>query len=133
MADAESTAALFTGRWIGETQGYDAPAHVWEISQRRHYLLISTRWEHETGGIQLSAVALAGESAFQIGDQFKAVLVDPQHFIIQGWDTNDTRSGAGPDYDVVFSRPGIAELTAHAVWLKYTAMHPAPSSPEQIV
>jgi hypothetical protein len=60
-----------------------------------------------------------GEAAFTLGNQFRATLVDPQHFIIPDWDTNDTRSSEGPHYDVVFSRPGIAELTARAVWLKH--------------
>jgi hypothetical protein len=38
--------------------------------------------------------------------------------VIPGWDTNDKRGGEGPAYDVVFSRPGIAELVAKAVWLR---------------
>jgi hypothetical protein len=52
---------------------------------------------------------------------FIAVLVDSQHFIIPGWDTNETPNNAGPAYDVVFSRPGLAELVAHEVWLRYKA------------
>lgn len=124
MNNAEQHAALFAGRWIGETQGYDAPAHVWEIAHRGHYLTIETRWENQARGARLFGEALVGEPAFMLGEQ-KAMLVNSQHFVIRGWDTNDTRNGTGPNYDVVFSRPGIAELNAHAIWLKYNAEHPA--------
>ena len=129
MSEAEAHAALFTGRWIGETQGYESPAHVWEIAQRGRHLTIETRWESDARGARMYGEALADEPAFTIGDQ-KAVLVDSQHFIIRGWDTNDTRGRAGPSYDVVFSRPGIAELSAHAAWLKYAAAHPAAAAPD---
>jgi hypothetical protein len=125
MNNAEATAALFTGRWIGETQGSDSPAHVWEISQRGRYLTIETRWEGQTSVARMAGEALADEQAFVLGEK-KAVLVDAQHFIIRGWDTNDIRNDTGPDYDVIFSRPGIAELSAHDVWLKYIDTHPTP-------
>jgi hypothetical protein len=51
----------------------------------------------------------------------KAVLVGTQHFVIVGWDTNDTRGNLGPHYDVVFSRPGLAELQATEVWEAFNA------------
>lgn len=120
MSNAETHAALFAGRWIGETQGYDSPAHVWEIASSGHNLTIETRWEGETRGLRLRASAQEDAPAFALGDKL-AVLVGTQHFIIGGWDTNDTRGGVGPHYDVVFSRPGIAELEAHAVWQRYLA------------
>jgi hypothetical protein len=91
------------------------PAHIWEITQRGTFLSISARWEDETFVSHMTGHVLAEEPAFTIGDH-KAVLVDPQHFVIAGWDTNDKRGGEGPAYDVVFSRPGIAELAAQAVW-----------------
>lgn len=124
MSSAETHAALFTGRWIGETQGCDSPAHVWEIAQRGRHLTIETRWENDTRGARMFGQAQDHEPSFTIGDK-QAVLVDAQHFIIRGWDTNDIRNRTGPNYDVVFSRPGIAELSAHAVWLKYNAEHPS--------
>jgi hypothetical protein len=129
MSEAETHAALFAGRWIGETQGIEAPAHVWEIACRGKYLTIETRWENEARGGRTFGEALSGQAAFRLGDH-EAVLVDSQHFIIRGWDTNDTRGGVGPDYDVVFSRPGVAELSAHAVWRAYIASLPAEPAPK---
>jgi hypothetical protein len=112
--------ARFDGTWIGETQGFDSPAHLWEIRQNGRMLSITSRWEGEAGpgSGPYTGTVLPDQPAFQYGG-FTALLVDPQHFIIFGWDTNDTRGGAGPAYDVVFSRPGIAELTAHAAWEKH--------------
>jgi hypothetical protein len=115
MSTAEKHAALFAGRWVGETQGYDAPAHIWEISQNGMHLTIDTRWEGEGRSARLHATALAAEPAFMLGTS-KAVLVGTQHFVILGWDTNDTRGDVGPHYDVVFSRPGLAELQATEMW-----------------
>jgi hypothetical protein len=123
MSTAEKHAALFAGRWVGETQGYDAPAHIWEIAQNGAHLAIDTRWEGEGRSTRLRATALADEPAFMLGTS-KAVLVDPQHFILPGWDTNDTRGKVGPHYDVVFSRPGLAELRATEVWEVFTAERP---------
>jgi hypothetical protein len=108
----------FSGRWVGETQGCDMPAHIWEIIPRGDFLFINTRWENETRTVVLHGELIPGEDAFRI-NSFKATLVDPQHFLIPGWDTNDKRGGVGPAFDVVFSRPGIAELTAQEVWLKH--------------
>jgi hypothetical protein len=123
MSTAEKHAALFAGRWVGETQGYDAPAHIWEISQNGMRLTIDTHWEGEGPSARLQATALAAEPAFILGTS-KAVLVGTQHFIIPGWDTNDTRGGVGPHYDVVFSRPGLAELRATEVWEAFNAVRP---------
>lgn len=130
----------FTGRWIGETQGCERPAHLWEITPHQfspNLLYVATQRENNPGVTNLVA-HLRGEDSFAINpntglwalkparsmilshtSDFKAVLVDPQHFIIPGWDTNEVRNNEGPDYDVVFSRPGLAELAAHEVWLKY--------------
>ena len=129
MSKAETHAALFAGRWIGETQGYDAPAHVWEIAQDRHNLLIDTRWEGEGRSMRLHASALEDAPAFSLGDH-TAVMIGTQHFVIRGWDTNDTRGGQGPHYDVVFSRPGLAELQAAEAWAEFNAAHPPAQAPE---
>jgi hypothetical protein len=123
MSTAERHAALFAGRWVGETQGFDAPAHIWEISHNGTRLSIDTRWEGEGRSARLHATALADEPAFMLGAT-KAMLVGTQHFVILGWDTNDTRGNVGPHYDVVFSRPGLAELQAAEVWAAFTAAHP---------
>jgi hypothetical protein len=129
----EQTAALFAGRWIGETQGCDMPAHVWEISARGRYLHMDTRWENQTGVARIYGEALPEQLVFRIGSgdgAFRAVLVDPQHFVIAGWDTNDARGGSGPSYDVVFSRPGVAELTARAAWEQFRSTHDARTAVE---
>ena len=112
---------LFTGRWIGETQGWAMRAHIWEITQQGYGLRISTRWEGDTKVAAFSGRLIPNESAFTIPGSrpFKAILIDKQHFVIPGWCTNNVREGAGPDYDVVFSRPGIAELTARQAYTQY--------------
>lgn len=123
MSTAEAHAALFAGRWIGETQGCDAPAHVWEISANGRALTIETRWEGEARSSRLHATAQPDAPAFRLGDH-TAELIGTQHFIVPGWDTNDTRGGQGPHYDVVFARPGLAELQTFEVWQRYRAEHP---------
>jgi hypothetical protein len=121
MADVESVANLFIGRWVGETQGCAMSAHIWEIGKRGKNLVLTTRWEGKTIVSQFQAKIIPGEFAIKIerGRTAKAILLDKQHFVIPGWCTNDTRSGVGPSYDVVFSRPGIAELTAATVYARY--------------
>jgi hypothetical protein len=123
----DNTALSFSGPWIGETMGYDSPAHVWEIEVTGHRLRIRTRWEGKAQQTDMPAQLIAGESAFILGgddnddddDVVKAVLIDPQHFVIPDWDTNDTRGGTGPAYDVVFSRPGVAELSARTAYQRF--------------
>ena len=111
---------LFTGRWIGETQGYPMPAHIWEITQQGVWLHIATRWEGESRVATFLGQMVPNELAFMLGSApSKAILVDKQHFVVAGWCTNDKRGGTGPDYDVVFSRPGIAELTARQAYAQY--------------
>ena len=122
MASEELQPHLFTGRWIGETQGYVMPAHIWEITQHAlGFLMVSTRWEGQTEVAAFSAKLVPNELAFIISGSktFKATLVDKQHFVIPGWCTNDVRGGIGPAYDVVFSRPGIAELTGRQAYAQY--------------
>ena len=112
---------LFTGRWIGQTQGFAMPAHVWEIKHQGYGLMVSTRWEDGTNVATFTGRLVPDQPSFTIsGSQtFRAILVDKQHFVVPGWCTNDVRGGIGPDYDVVFSRPGIAELTAGRAYTEY--------------
>ena len=121
----ELTHKHFEGRWIGETVEGDSPAHLWHIRLRGTWLEIQTVWEgHETIGRPMRAALINDEPAFEIETvkkTFRAALVDPQHFIIAGWDTNDMRNNEGPDYDVIFSRPGIAELSAVQVGQSWKA------------
>ena len=112
---------LFTGRWIGETQGAVMPAHIWEIKQQGFGLIVSTRWEDATNVAAFVGRLVPNQSSFTISGSrlFKAILIDKQHLVVPGWCTNDARGGLGPDYDVVFSRPGIAELTARQAYARY--------------
>jgi hypothetical protein len=121
MALDELQPHLFTGRWIGETQGYAMPAHIWEITQQGYGLLISTRWEDATNVASFFGRLVPNQQSFTISGKriFRAILVDKQHFVVPGWCTNDVRGGTGPDYDVLFSRPGIAELTARHAYDRY--------------
>jgi hypothetical protein len=121
MVTHELQPHLFTGRWIGQTQGFAMPAHVWEIKQQGYGLMVSTRWEDGTNVATFTGRLVPDQPSFTIsGSQtFRAVLVDKQHFVVPGWCTNDVRGGIGPDYDVVFSRPGIAELTARRAYTEY--------------
>jgi len=108
-----------SGHWVGETQGCSMPAHLWEIKKAHGHLVIITRWEGQSKTVTLYGTVLPNKRSFSLGDGMEAILVDPMHFIIPGWCTNDTRDGVGPSYDVVFSRPGVPELLAHAVWQRY--------------
>jgi hypothetical protein len=121
MVPSELQPHLFTGRWIGETQGCAMPAHIWEITQQGYGLMISTRWEGGTNVATFFGSLVPNQPAFTLSGSkhFKAILIDKQHFVIAGWCTNDAREGIGPDYDVVFSRPGIAELTARQAYSRY--------------
>jgi len=114
----------FTGTWIGKTQGYEMPAHVWDITEYGPYLLLSTRWESGTHVTRFHAEIVSGEQAFKImGIDFaKATLIDDQHFVMPNWVFHKyhTENGENAGYDVVFSRPGAAELTAQTAYLKYT-------------
>jgi hypothetical protein len=105
----------FLGSWVGQTQGCDMPAHLWEITLFGPHLRIHTRWEGETESVQFIGRLVPGEPAFTVSKS-KATLLDRQHFVIPGWCSNDRRKSEGPSYDVIFSRPGIAELTARAVY-----------------
>jgi len=117
-----AVSSVFAGSWIGETQGFDdSPAHLWEISipypPYPQMLQVLNCWEGENSMRHFSGMMEPDGCSFKIG-RFTGVLVDREHFWIPGWDTNDIRNDEGPDYDVVFSRPGLAELSAREVWLK---------------
>jgi hypothetical protein len=114
----------FAGAWIGQTQGLDMPAHLWEIRPQGDYLRIATRWENDLRAATLVARLIPGQAAFQLG-KFTATLVDPLHFVVPGWDTNDVRGHQGPAYDVVFSRAGLAELTSGRAYARFLAQQRA--------
>lgn len=113
-------AQLIAGEWIGATQGYPSPAHVWSIIVRGTRLAISTRWEGQQTLARLAGQLLPDGDGFLLnGGGFRALMLGPQHFVVPGWDTNDTRGGQGAQFDVLFSRPGLAELAAPAIYRRY--------------
>ena len=109
----------FNGRWIGESQGTDRPAHIWEIRQVGEYVEIDNMWEGDPSFRPMSGRLVHGQAAFDLAEVYRAVMVDPQHFVIAGWDTLYDGNELIEEHDVVFSRPGIAELTAHQVWAEW--------------
>ena len=133
------TGLEFSGNWIGETMGIESRAHLWEIRSSNETIIIETRWEKEIASSGYFSGRMdtddAGRPRFQIDAQthlFVATLVDSQHFIIRGWDTNDVRGNAGIEFDVVFSRPGLAELTAQEIWQQHrTALPKARKQPKR--
>jgi hypothetical protein len=124
MAEQTKLTGLeFTGNWIGETMGADSPGHLWEINRSNDTLIIGTRWEGElVQSGYFSAKVPMDAPNFEIhtnSHTFIATLVDSQHFIIRDWDTNDIRANKGRHFDVVFSRPGLAELNVRDVWQQH--------------
>jgi len=117
--DTRAPSWQFDGRWIGESQGVDRPAHIWEIRQVGKYVQIDHMWEGDPWFRPMTGQLVEGQAAFDLSDTQRAVMVDPQHFIIAGWDTIYDGDKLIAEYDVVFSRPGIAELTAHQVWVEW--------------
>jgi hypothetical protein len=117
----------FEGLWVGESMNIEtSPAHLWRIARNTsNWLFIYHKWEGEEDERDYFSATVNGDGkSFQIGaphssGRGKALLIDDQHFVIRGWDTNDIRGGTGPHYDVVFSRPGIAELNAREVYRKF--------------
>ncbi len=106
---------LFQGTWVGRSIGIKSPVHFWDIEATLIYFQLKTRWENQTSVFDMTAYPVSDEPAFKVGKSI-ATLIDSQHFVIPKWDTNDTRDGHGPAYDVIFSRPGLAELTAEQVY-----------------
>jgi hypothetical protein len=111
-------ARSFEGQWVGATQGHPMPAHIWQITRQGARLTIATRWE-DSAQVTLLHAELAAIGFTFSGGRFRAIALGPQHFVVPGWDTNDARGGVGPHFDVVFARPGIAELAAPARYRRY--------------
>ena len=125
MSD-DANAFDFSGPWVGQTMGHDSPAHVWEITfasfgETSRYAPISTCWEGETTRRTLSPkiVTIGDHTTLDFGNQRTAVPVGVHHFVIPKWDTNEIRNKKGRHLDVVFSRPGVAELSAHDAYRRY--------------
>ena len=129
---ANAKAFNFAGPWVGQTMGHDSPAHIWEITftsfgDTFRYASIATCWEGEASRRTLSPnIVEDGEATLlDFGYKRVAVPIGTQHFVIPKWDTNDIRSKKGRNFDVVFSRPGVAELGAHEAYQRYLELKAA--------
>ena len=125
----DAIAVTLNGPWIGETMGCDSPAHLWEITittfgEGFRYARIATRWEGEAkqSHFHPDVVVKRGKALLEFHTGVRSVWVGAQHFVIPEWDTNNIRGNVGPTYDVVFSRPGVPELSAKDVYQRYIAM-----------
>lgn len=99
-------------------------AHLWNITQSGSLLWMETCWEGETTIQRFYAELASDEPTFRVpGLDFEAkgILLDSQHFVIPGWCWPDRKNpdGTSSSRDVIFSRPGLAELTARSVYLHY--------------
>ena len=100
---------------------------MWRVRQNGREIFIHHRWEGETvehRSQMWAFVSADGRSfCFERKDEGgrRAYLLDDEHFVIPGWDTNDIRGGTGPAFDVVFSRPGLPELTSRPLWEAWQA------------
>lgn len=111
------TLERFSGLWIGESMGPEArPALVWRIKQSGTNVFVYPRLESELidSGYYSGSVSDDGDSFTLNGappDRGVARRIDDDHFYVSNFDD----AGAQP-HDVVFSRPGVPELTARQVW-----------------
>ena len=111
------TVERFSGLWIGESMRPDAgQALVWRVRQSGASIFIYPRLEsdqHDTG--YFSGSVSGDGNSFTLNnvppDRGMARSIDDDHFFVAGFD--DT---GAPPHDVVFSRPGVPELTARQVW-----------------
>lgn len=114
----------FTGLWVGESMGIESsPAHLWRVRQEGSRLFIYHRWENEAQehSSHFDGYLADDQRLFTFLTSKIAYVIDDEHFVIPGWDTNDIRGGKGPAFDVVFSRPGLAELQARKAWEVWSA------------
>jgi len=110
------TQMTLAGIWIGNTRD-DLVLHHWRIEQRGDEIGIfitldlSAALNMKSGPIYFHTARLV-KGAMRIHSQppVDAVFVDAEHFVLPNWD----ESG-----DMMFSREGLAELTAPAAWERY--------------
>jgi hypothetical protein len=130
MSPMERKNWQFSGRWIGETQDCPSnrPAHIWEITERGTWADIDNLWEGDPQFRTMTAQLVPDQAAIELSENHQAIMVDPQHFVIVGWDAITENNQIVAEYDVIFSRPGIAELTAHQVWRDWKKKQPPPDT-----
>jgi hypothetical protein len=112
-----SVEGRFAGRWIGESMRESAQQVViWRIVESSSYVFVYPTDEsgNEPSGY-FSGVVAADGLTFWLNDSnhgaSHARILDVDHFVMTRWDRSTQ-----PACDVVFSRPGLPELSARAVW-----------------
>jgi hypothetical protein len=110
---------VFGGEWIGESMrvGSELTLH-WRIIQREANLFVYPHIDGmESADNYFSGVLWVGDFAFRLNSDThntgaSACLIDTDHFVLLGWELTPD----GARHDIVFSRPGLAELNARVVW-----------------
>jgi hypothetical protein len=109
----------FVGDWVGEPLCPNAPTLRWHINQIDDTLRISMQREDTPGEQrQLMAVVSVEGRRFWVavgaGVASEATLLDDDHFVLPAfWPHFGGLLDDAAEADIVFSRPGLAELTAH--------------------
>jgi hypothetical protein len=105
----------FSGQWVGESMGRETAPWLWRISIHHNAVFIYPRDESGADAGYLSGQLDASGAGFVLYDQTRyagaARVLDADHFLLAGFDAHEDASN-----DVVFSRPGLAELNARAVY-----------------
>jgi hypothetical protein len=115
------TAFDFSGQWVGESMGRETHAWLWRIAVHGAAVFIYPRDEAGIEVGYLSGQLAASGDAFSLYDQRAyggvARVLGADHFLLRGFDTHE-----GSAHDVVFSRPGLPELGARALYRAHAAL-----------
>ena len=101
-----------TGTWIGSTRD-EAVTHVWRIVQRDDGAFIYATLDDVGTQTYYSARIVGGTILINGCDEAKFQRVDVEHFVVLRWHD---------ECDMLFSREGLAELTAALSWTRFDGM-----------
>jgi hypothetical protein len=111
----------FSGQWVGESMRSSAPdtdeaVLLWRIALNANAIFIYPRTPDGAEDGYFSGQLNASRTSFILnasagGSACVARVLDRDHFVLPAFDAHPN-----PPCDVVFSRPGLAELSARAVW-----------------
>jgi hypothetical protein len=97
------------GTWIGATRE-DHVMHVWRIVQRGENAFVYATLDDHGAENYYSARVMPGAMLINGNPHAQALLVDAGHFILPRWHDG---------HDMLFSREGLAELSALSTWERY--------------
>lgn len=107
-----SISIALAGTWIGATREDDV-THVWRVVQRGQsafiYATLNEQGEQSTENYY-SARIQSNQLLINGSPHAVASLIDVDHFVLPRWHG---------ERDMLFSRQGLAELSADAAWLRY--------------